>query len=135
MLVGYTINEKGNVKNLSELVRDFVKKFEKVGSWSRVMCLDYAESQMISHANGYMWFANSGAWGDVNNILMATDISIDLLLQKTHAIFKLHARFEQDKTYKDVINVLRNASKKLRPVLEEKARLQQEPKINYNLNS
>ena len=135
MLVGYTVNEKGNVKNLSELVRDFVKNFEKVGSWSRVMCLDYAESQMISHANGYMWFANSGAWGDVNNILMAADISIDLLLQKTHAIFKLHALSEEDKTYKDIVNVLRNASKKLRPVLEEKARLQQEPKQNYSLNS
>lgn len=135
MLVGYTVNEKGNVKNLSELVRDFVKNFEKVGSWSRVMCLDYAESQMISHANGYMWFANSGAWGDVNNILMAADISIDLLLQKTHAIFKLHALSEEDKTYKDIVNVLRNASKKLRPVLEEKAGLQQEPKQNYSLNS
>ena len=30
--------------------------------------LHYAESQMVSHANGYLWYANTGAWSDVNGL-------------------------------------------------------------------
>lgn len=40
------------------------------------MLLDYVESQMLSHANGYMWYANRGAWGDVNNIIIGMDMCL-----------------------------------------------------------
>ena len=94
------------------------------------MYLDYFESQMISHANGYMWFANSGAFMDVTNIFTATDIGIDLLLKKMHIMFKLHADAENFKGYKNIVNVLRNTSKKLSPVFEEKFHLLLMPKVH-----
>lgn len=85
---------------------------------------------MISHANGYMWFANSGAFMDVNNIFSAIDIGIDLILRKMHLLFKMHSVAEESKEYKNVINVLRNTSKKLSPIFAEKYKLLLAPKIH-----
>ena len=87
---GYTVNEKGKTKNITNIVKDFITKFSnptaKV-SFDRSMLLDYVESQMLSHANGYMWYANRGAWGDVNNIIIGMDMCLMFILESILAMF------------------------------------------------
>ncbi len=98
---GYTINEKGSTKNLTKLVRIFVDKFRDASStmaWDRNMLLDYMESQMLSHANGYMWYTNSGAWGDVRNVIMGTDMCLIFTLNVILSIFKEHRLLSKQKT-------------------------------------
>lgn len=129
-VAGYTIDENGHYKSLSAMVRNFISEFDRSPNRDRAMYLDYFESQMISHANGYMWFANSGAFMDVNNIFSAIDIGIDLILRKMHLLFKMHSVAEESKEYKNVINVLRNTSKKLSPIFAEKYKLLLAPKIH-----
>nr|MBO4517535.1 hypothetical protein [Clostridia bacterium] len=115
--LGYLINEKGIVPKIVDLIKDFSKLFgaDKLGEITagKSMILDYVESQMISHANGYMWFANNGAWGDVNSVLINTLLSIKLILEKMQAVFKVHREIEGTKEYKTIINLLRNSLKKL----------------------
>lgn len=129
-VAGYTVDENGQSYSLLEMIRHFISEFDHIPNRDRTMYLDYFESQMISHANGYMWFANSGAFMDVTNIFTATDIGIDLLLKKMHIMFKLHADAENFKDYKNIVNVLRNTSKKLSPVFEEKFHLLLMPKVH-----
>ena len=85
------------------------------------MLLDYMESQMISHANGYMWFANSGAFSDTNNIFKGIDISLMTIFRELHAVFLTHRVVEESKEYKSIINILRNSQKKLKNNFERKA--------------
>lgn len=123
---GYSIDEKGIVKNLTNIVKDFIKKFhnsDDESSWDRSMLLDYMESQMLSHANGYMWYANSGAWGDVNNVIIGTDIGLLFILESILSIFKMHKAIEETSQYKSVINVIRNGIKKIRAICNEKIKL------------
>ena len=57
-ICGYTIDAKGKTKSLTNIVKEFIAKFadpNKDVSFDRNMLLDYVESQMLSHANGYMW--------------------------------------------------------------------------------
>lgn len=120
---GYTIDEKGNVKNLTSIVKDYIKKFHNpdvAKSWDRGMLLDYMESQMLSHANGYMWYANSGAWGDVNNVIIGTDMCLIFILESVLSIFKAHSTIEKTVHYKQIINIIRNSIKRIRNICNEK---------------
>lgn len=125
--LGYTIDEKGEVKSLSKMVRLFAKHFEydvtQGTTLGKAMVLDYLESQMLSHANGYMWFANQGAFMDVNNILIAGDVGLLLVLRGVKIIFETHRKLDESKEYKTIINILRNSIKKLQSILEEKQAL------------
>lgn len=120
--LGYLINEKGIAPKIIDLIKDFSKLFgaDKLGEITagKSMILDYVESQMISHANGYMWFANNGAWGDVNSVLINTLLSIKLVLEKMQVVFKIHREIEETKEYKTIINLLRNSLKKLDDILK-----------------
>lgn len=125
-LCGYTIDENGCTKNLTNIVKDFIKKFansDVMVSWDRSMLLDYVESQMISHANGYMWYANSGSWGDVNNIIMGMDICLLFILDSILAMFKVHKAIEETNNYKQIINILRNSIKRIRLLCNEKSEI------------
>ena len=51
------------------------------------MYLDYMESQMLSHANGYMWFANRGAFNDTNNVFIGIDVCLVSIIEKLYNIF------------------------------------------------
>ena len=92
--------------------------------------LDYVESQMLSHANGYMWFANSGAWADIFNLFKATDLIIVEILSRIQNIFELHRKIEESKRYKTIINVLRNSIKKIKPMVEERLKWLLVPGVN-----
>ena len=92
--------------------------------------LDYVESQMLSHANGYMWFANTGAWADVFNLFKATDLIVIEILSKVQNVFELHREIEESKKYKTIINVLRNSIKKIKPLIEERLKWLLIPGVN-----
>lgn len=123
---GYTIDEKGVAKSLTGIVKEFIKKFSTAKapiSLDRAMLLDYIESQMISHANGYMWYANSGSWGDVNNVIIGADICVIFLLESILTVFKIHRAIDESNQYKQIINIVRNSIKRIRALSEEKAKI------------
>ena len=133
-LCGYTINEAGITQNLTGIVKDFIKKFQNPEaeiSWDRSFLLDYMESQMLSHANGYMWFANSGAWGDVHNIIIGTDMSLMFILESILLIFKTHKAIDDSNRYKSIINVLRNGIKRIRNICNTKVKILAIPGITF----
>lgn len=70
MPTGFTIDSDGKIKTLTQLVTqftDFFKASDNHGvSYGTAMKLNYVEAQMLSHANGYFWYANSGAWTDID---------------------------------------------------------------------
>lgn len=123
--LGYLIDQNGSVPSLTKVVCEFIKKFESKNesgiSVERAMLLDYMESQMISHANGYMWFANSGAFSDTNNIFKGIDISLMTIFRELYTVFLTHRAVEESKEYKSIINILRNSQKKLKNNFERKA--------------
>ena len=123
--LGYLIDQNGSVPSLTKVVCEFIKNFESKNesgiSVERAMLLDYMESQMISHANGYMWFANSGAFSDTNNIFKGIDISLMTIFRGLHTVFLTHCAVEESKEYKSIINILRNSRKKLKNNFECKA--------------
>ena len=129
---GYTIDEKGVAKSLTGIVKEFIKKFTTAKapiSLDRAMLLDYIESQMISHANGYMWYANSGSWGDVNNVIIGADICVIFLLESILTVFKIHRAIDESNQYKQIINIVRNSIKRIRALSEEKAKILKIPGI------
>ena len=87
------------------------------------MLLDYVESQMLSHANGYMWYANRGAWGDVNNIIIGMDMCLMFILESILAMFNAHKTIEETDYYKPIINLVRNCVKRIKTICDEKIKI------------
>ena len=129
---GYTIDEQGHTLSLTKMVDQFLEQsFSQFGEYFiEPVQLDYVESQMLSHANGYMWFANAGAWADVFNLFKATDLIIVEILSKVQNVFELHRKVEESKKYKTIIKVLRNSIKKIKPIVEERLGLLLVPGVN-----
>ncbi len=121
---GYTINDKGSIKNLTKIVKEFITELHNPDAevpWDRGMLLNYMESQMLSHANGYMWYANSAAWGETHNVIIGTDICLMFILKSILAIFKTHKTIEETNQYKPIINIVRNSVKRIKALLDKKA--------------
>ena len=121
------------------MVKSFVHHFDNEENehvtLGKRMILDYLESQMLSHANGYMWFANRGAFMDVNSVIFASDVSLIFILKSIKTIFELHRKIEQTQEYKSIINILRNSIKKLNDVLKEKTQILAIPGVpKWNVN-
>jgi hypothetical protein len=127
-LLGYTIDAEGKTKNLMELVGLLLERIPKEGLHDRVMYLDYLESQMLSHANGYMWFANTGAWQDKNPVLFASECLIWSTVQHIYDLYMIAQKLG-NKQPKPILNVLRNRLKASDPVVKEKIKLLQLPEI------
>ena len=123
---GYTVDEKGKTKNLTNIVKDFISKFvdpKAEVSFDRSMLLDYVESQMLSHANGYMWYANRGAWGDVNNVIIGMDMCLVFILESILTMFNAHKAIEETNYYKPIINLVRNSVKRVKVLCDEKIKI------------
>lgn len=125
--LGYLIDEARDVPSLTKIVVEFTKPYESDinngVSMGRAMCLDYMESQMLSHSNGYMWFANSGAFGDTNNIFIGIDACLIRLLRELYNIFDFHRNEGNSIEYKSIINILRNSIKKMGKLNSEKVEI------------
>lgn len=129
---GYTIDESGKTKTLTNIVKEFIAKFADPNapvSFDRSMLLDYVESQMLSHANGYMWYANSGSWGDVNNIIIGMDMCLMFILESILTLFKAHKVIEETDYYKKIINIVRNSIKRIKLLCDEKAKILKLPGV------
>ena len=129
---GYTIDESGKTQTLTSIVKEFIVKFANPNdavSFDRSMLLDYVESHMLSHANGYMWYANSGSWGDVNNIIIGMDMCLMFILESILTLFKAHKAIEETDHYKKIINIVRNSIKRLHLICGEKIKILQIPGI------
>ena len=64
---------------------------------------------MVSHANGYLWYANSGAWADIQNVFANFNYVISFICFYMSNIFK--NTYSHTKKYKDkkTSNVLKKA--------------------------
>lgn len=125
-ICGYTVDAKGKTKSLTNIVKEFIAKFadpNKDLSFDRNMLLDYVESQMLSHANGYMWYANRGAWGDVNNVIICMDMCLIFILKSVMTIFKAHKAIEETNCYKPIINLIRNSLGRIKTICDEKIKI------------
>ena len=115
------------------MVLDFIKPFESNVengiSIGRAMYLDYMESQMLSHANGYMWFANRGAFNDTNNVFIGIDVCIGTIIEKLYNVFNCQRGIDDSKEYKSIINILRNSNKKLKNIYKQKLELLSLPMV------
>ena len=123
---GYTVDAKGKTRSLTSIVKDFIAKFagpNKPLSFDRSMLLDYVESQMLSHANGYMWYANRGAWSDENNVIVSMDVCLIFILKSIMTIFKIHKTIEKANYYKPIINLIRNSLERIKTIYDEKIKI------------
>lgn len=131
--LGYLIDENGYVPSITKVVLDFIKPFESNVengiSIGRAMYLDYMESQMLSHANGYMWFANRGAFNDTNNVFIGIDVCIGTIIEKLYNVFNCQRGIDDSKEYKSIINILRNSNKKLKNIHKKKLELLSLPMV------
>lgn len=109
--------------NKEELKNYKIVKPNWIISFDRNMLLDYVESQMLSHANGYMWYANRGAWGDVNNVIICMDMCLIFILKSIMTIFKAHKAIEETNCYKPIINLIRNSLGRIKTICDEKIKI------------
>ena len=79
--------------------------------------------------NGYMWFANSGAWMDTYNIFQASDASLLFMLNEIQMVFEVHRTTEETTKFKPIINALRNGQKRIIDLMKRKLSLMQIPGI------
>ena len=134
-MTGYLIDQDGNVKSLTKAVKDYLCRFDNQEDRlkiSQINMLDYLESQLLSHANGYLFFANTGAWSEVNNLLIWTDIIIADTLQSILSIYKNACVEDNKKKYKPLINAIRNGIKEIQVISNKKIELLNLPAQNLN---
>lgn len=118
MTTGFTIDENGKIKTLTQLVNQLADLFKDSPSGTTSIAdaikLNYVEAQMISHANGYLWYANSGAFGDVNGLFYLFNTLMSFICFDISNIYK--DRYEETNQYKDkkTCNVCKQAGKFIR---------------------
>ncbi len=111
--LGYLITAKGESIGFNRLVREYYQslRFNKIKGTSiprwKLYCLTYKESQAMSHGGGYLFFANTGAWMDDINVVVALDLFILNLIEKMQLFFKVF----KDENNRRVYKVLRDEYK------------------------
>lgn len=68
----------------------------------------------------YMYYSNSGAWGDCNSVIQAFDITLLYNLEKIFLNYKLHSIVEESNQYKTLRNCVRNVIKRYNDLMCEK---------------
>ena len=134
--LGFLVNDKGlkNKNNNNEkitltvLVKTLLSKFtnestEPNKDICKIMNLNYIESQMLSHSNGYMYYSNSGAWCDSDSVILSFDYCMCYILQKFLNVYNVHSIIDETKRYKTIRNCLRNSIERYKCLVEEKSNL------------
>lgn len=132
--LGFLIGEKGmkddrlNEINLISIVKYFADKFSNSDlspnqDISKIFILNYIESQILSHSNGYMYYSNSGAWGDCNSVIQGFDIALLYNLEKILLNYNLHSKVEESNEFKTLRNCVRNFIKRYKEKSVEKFNL------------
>ena len=129
---GYSIKDNGETSSINSMVRNvavLIKPLEDKLSFSETLMIDYVESQMLSHANGYMWFSNSGAFSDTYNVFP----EVCFLLIRIFELLKIffHDEFKETKkyAYRKTSNVFRDSIKELNNAIKIINELQKKPMV------
>lgn len=132
--LGFLIGEKGmnndkmNEINLTSIVKHFADELKNPDIFpnhdiSKIIILNYIESQILSHSNGYMYYSNSGAWCDCNSVIQTFDIALLYNLEKISSNYKLHSIVEESNQFKTLRNCVRNVKKRYKNQSKEKFNL------------
>ena len=134
LIFGFLIDKNGDVPNITETVDTYLEDVfqdstNPQGIKNISLCqLYYAESQMLSHANGYMINANTGAWNDDINVLNLVENMLFYMLDSLQRIFLLYS-ISGDSTYNRLKYVLEHQIKIIRVNYANKQQLYSIPRI------
>lgn len=109
---GYTINREGKILSLTDIVIRFVKLLYSGNDIN--LCttkMNYLESQMISHGNGYLYYANTGIFEDDSSSIQILEYSLIYVLKKMYHLF--HIFKDESSKNKTLANAIRNRIKKI----------------------
>lgn len=131
---GFSIENK-HINNISKLVTlyvddNFKEKTIDNLEYSNVVKLLYKESQLLSHANGYMFFANSGIWADDVFVYHIVETMILKIVNQLEAVFRIHRKIETTNDYKDLIKDISSTKNYIINRSKEKNKIQSKPRID-----
>lgn len=132
---GYSINEKGESSSINSMVKDaarLIKDDSKALTFSDTLLIDYVESQMLSHANGYMWFSNSGAFTDTNNVIPEACFLLMRIFEYLKQFFNDIYKKTNEYKYRKTSNVFRDAAKEIYNACKTIFKLQKKPMVYLN---
>lgn len=133
--MGFTINEKGLRYNLNDICLKYAELFNKqtfninvngkIGEMKidNDIMLNYYESQMLSHSNGYMYYANSGAWGNSTAILIEFDYCLIRFLDDLLKEYKFASIVENNKNYANIAIILDSSLRTIKKLVKQKNKL------------
>jgi hypothetical protein len=132
--IGFTVENK-QINNISKLValyigENFKEKTMDNLEYSSIVKLLYKESQLLSHANGYMFFANSGIWADDLFVYHVVEKMILKILNQLEALFKLHRKIEKTNNYTNLIKDISSTKNYIMNRSKEKNIIQNKPRID-----
>lgn len=132
---GYSINEKGESPSINSMVKDaarLIKDDSKALTFSDTLLIDYVESQMLSHANGYMWFSNSGAFTDTNNVIPETCFLLIRIFEYLNRFYNDVYKKTNEYKYRKTSNIFRDAAKEIYNACKTIFKLQKKPMVYLN---
>ncbi len=132
---GYSIDEKGECVSINSMVRDaakLIKDSKEQLTFSDTLLIDYVESQMLSHANGYMWFSNSGAFSDTNNVIPEICCLLSRIFECLKVFFNDVYKDTKEYRYRKTSNVFRDAIKDIQSSFKTIYKLQKKPMVYLN---
>ena len=132
--LGYLIDEKGNVPTYSKIVQEFISDVFFAGkddngiSGTDSIWMAYQESQSMSHANGYLYYSNEGAFKDDAFVVQTLD---NFIINALNGVFNLFSVYSasSDENLK-FLPVLENAIEEFFAVSKEKIELVNTPRVS-----
>ena len=110
--------------SLNQFVYDFIDGFNPTNIKSRLSAkLLYDESQCLSHANGYMLLANTGAFMDNHAAIGTMESAICHVLYNYHKLWDLYVKLENDTSYKKLAYEIKKTAKIISQNLQSKIQL------------
>ena len=124
--LGFLMNCEGKTPTLKKISYETIDKnvpnveISNGVTLNSILNISYDESQLLSHATGYLYFSNTGAWSEDFNIMIAFDNLTLYFLKKLYLLYKVFREDDDSKGYKTMLNVLRNGIKNFESAIERK---------------
>ena len=110
--------------SINQFVYDFIDGFIPTNIKSRLSAkLLYDESQCLSHANGYMLLANTGAFMDNHAAIGTIESAICHVLYNYHKLWDLYVKLEKDTSYQKLAYEIKKTAKIISQNLQSKIQL------------
>lgn len=137
-MLGFMVKSNEQISTLKNLVFNYIDK--RIGNQQAndnilladILKVSYEESQILSHANGYLYFSNSAAWTEDINIYASFENLFINFLQKLKKVFELHKIVEEtnkndvliDTIGSSITYIKSNAKKKLKSLMKSRVNKQ-----------